>query len=107
MVEDALQQLLGGRGLVVFRAHDRNAKRAAAQWILKALNETLPDGLTPVMVEGQLGRDRLLKDSGAFVTRRSSERFTRAQLERIAADTPERLSPNVLLRPVIRARMHW
>ena len=102
---EALQQLLGGRGLAVFRAHDRNAKRAAAPWILKALNETLPDGLTPVMVEGQLGRDRLLTDNGIFVTRRSSERFTRAQLEGIAAETPERLSPNVLLRPVIEAAL--
>ena len=102
---EALQQLLGGRGLAVFRAHDRNAKRAAAPWILKALTERLPDGLTPVMVEGQLGRDRLLEDNGAFVTRRSSERFTRGQLESIAAETPERLSPNVLLRPVIEAAL--
>jgi uncharacterized protein YllA (UPF0747 family) len=102
---EALQQLLGGRGLAVFRAHDRNAKRAATPWILKALNERLPDGLTPVMVEGRLGRDRLLEDNGAFVTRRSSERFTRAQLEGIAAETPERLSPNVLLRPVIEAAL--
>ena len=102
---EALRQLLGGRGLAVFRAHDRHAKRAAAPWLLKALNETLPDGLTPVMVEGQLGRDRLSKDDGIFVTRRGGERFTRAQLESIAAETPERLSPNVLLRPVIEAAL--
>jgi uncharacterized protein YllA (UPF0747 family) len=102
---EALQQLLGGRGLAVFRAHDRRAKRAAAPWILKALDVTLPDGLTPVMVEGQLGRDRVRKDSTEFVLRRSGERLTRAQLDKIAADTPERLSPNVLLRPVIEAAL--
>src|SRR6267143_588791 len=102
---EALQQLLGGRGLAVFRAHARNAKRAAAPWILKALNETLPDGLTPVMVEGRLGRDRVRKDGNAFVLRRSGERLTRAELETIAAETPERLSPNVLLRPVIEAAL--
>ncbi len=102
---EALHQLLGSRGLAVFRAHDRSSKRAGAPWILGALDATLPDGLTPVMVEGQLGRDRLLKDNGVFVTRRSSERFTRAQLEHIAAETPERLSPNVLLRPVIEAAL--
>jgi len=101
----ALQQLLGGRGLAVFRAHDRSAKRAAAPWILRALGETLADGLTPVMVEGRLGRDRLRRDGSDYVTRRSGERFTRAQLEQIAADTPERLSPNVLLRPVIEAAL--
>ena len=104
---EALQQLLGGRGggLAVFRAYDRNAKRAAAPWLLRGLDVTLDDGLTPVLIEGALGRDRLRKDGSRFVTRRSSERFTRAQLEDIAAATPERLSPNVLLRPVIEAAL--
>jgi len=102
---EALHQMLAGRGLAVFRAHDRNAKRAAATWILKALEETLPDGLTPVMVEGRLGRDRVRKDGNAFVLRRSGERFTRSELEQIAAETPEKLSPNVLLRPVIEAAL--
>ena len=102
---EALHQLLAGRGLAVFRAHDRNAKRAAAPWILKALDETLPDGLTPVMVEGRLGRDRVRKDGNAFVLRRSGERLTRSELEKIAAETPEKLSPNVLLRPVIEAAL--
>jgi uncharacterized protein YllA (UPF0747 family) len=102
---EALNQLLAGRGLAVFRAHDRNAKRAAAPWILKALDETLPDGLTPVMVEGRLGRDRVRKDGNAFMLRRSGERLTRSELETIAAETPEKLSPNVLLRPVIEAAL--
>ncbi len=104
---NALQQLLGGRGsgLAVFRAHDQSAKRAAAPWLLRALGETLADGLTPVMVEGRLGRDRLRREGSDYVTRRSGERFTRAQLEQIAAETPERLSPNVLLRPVIEAAL--
>jgi bacillithiol synthase len=57
------------------------------------------------MVEGPLGRDRVRKDGNAFVLRRSGERLTRSQLESIAADTPERLSPNVLLRPVIEAAL--
>ena len=104
---DALHRLLGarGEGLAVFRAHDRAAKRAAAPWLLRALDETLADGLTPVLVEGRLGRDRLRPEGGDFVTRRSNERFSRAQLEQIAAETPERLSPNVLLRPVIEAAL--
>jgi uncharacterized protein YllA (UPF0747 family) len=101
----ALDYLLEKRGLAIFRAHDRNAKRAAAPWILKALDETLDDGLTPVLVEGRLGRDRLRQEGSDFVTRRSAERFSRAQLEQIAAETPERLSPNVLLRPVIEAAL--
>ena len=102
----ALHALLGGRGLVVFRAYASEAKRAAVPWILKGLGITLPDQYTPVLVEAGQGRDRLRPDgAGAFVTRRSGERFTRADLERIAAEAPERLSPNVLLRPVIEAAL--
>jgi uncharacterized protein YllA (UPF0747 family) len=96
---------VGPRGIAVFRAHDPAAKRAAAPWLLRALDVTLPDGLSPVLVEGSAGRDRLRGDGDAPVARRSGERFTRAALERIAAETPERLSPNVLLRPVIEAAL--
>lgn len=102
---DALNRMLGKRGIAVFRAHDTQAKRAAAPWILRGLDDTLPDGWTPVMVEGQTGRDRLRADGTAFVTRRSGERFTRADLERLAAEAPERLSPNVLLRPAVEAAL--
>lgn len=61
------------------------------------------DGATLVMLEGAAGRDRLLPDDGAFVTRRSRERWTLADLDRIAVEEPTRLSPNVLLRPVVEA----
>jgi uncharacterized protein YllA (UPF0747 family) len=47
----------------------------------------------------------LRKDGHEFVLRRSGERLTRGQVEQIAAETPERLSPNVLLRPVIEAAL--
>jgi uncharacterized protein YllA (UPF0747 family) len=102
---EALSRLLGAHGIAVFRAHDPAAKRAAAPWLLRALDVTLADGLSPVLVEGRAGRDRLRADGNAFVTRRSGERFTRAALERIAAESPERLSPNVLLRPVVEAAL--
>jgi bacillithiol synthase len=101
----ALHELLGPRGLVVLRVHDRSAKRAAAPWVLKGLEITLPDGYTPVFVEAREGRDRLERQGDAFVTRRSGERFTRAELERIANDAPDRLSPNVLLRPAVEAAL--
>jgi bacillithiol synthase len=101
----AIHRLLGPRGLAVFKAYDAPAKRAAAPYVLRALGTTLEDGLTPVLVEGRAGRDRLRADGAAFVTRRSGERFTRADLERIAASEPERLSPNVLLRPAVEAAL--
>jgi bacillithiol synthase len=58
-----------------------------------------------VMLEGPLGRDRLVVSEGGFTTRRGRERFDLAELQRIAAAEPERLSPNVLLRPVIESAL--
>jgi uncharacterized protein YllA (UPF0747 family) len=102
----ALVALLGPRGLAVFLPYHPAAKRAAAPWVLKALSVTLPDGLTPVLVEASAGRDRLRSDGHRFVTRRSGEHFTGTELaERVAAAAPERLSPNVLLRPVVEAAL--
>jgi uncharacterized protein YllA (UPF0747 family) len=101
----ALQALLGERGLAVVRPYVESAKREMAAWLLRGLDSTLADGLTPVLVEASLGRDRLRRDGDGFVTRRSGERFSRADLERIGRDAPERLSPNVLLRPVVEAAL--
>jgi uncharacterized protein YllA (UPF0747 family) len=76
-----------------------------APWLLRGLDLTLDDGLTPVLLEASLGRDRLRRDGDHFLTRRSGERFSRADLEKVAGETPERLSPNVLLRPVVEAAL--
>lgn len=102
---DALHALLAARGIAVFRAHHAAAKRAAAPWLLRALDVTLPDGFTPVLVEGAQGRDRLRQDGAAFVSRRSDERFTRDALTELATREPARLSPNVLLRPAVEAAL--
>lgn len=101
----ALQALLGERGLAVVRPYTASVKRAMVPWLLRGLDATLADGLSPVLVEASLGRDRLRPDGTAFVTRRSGERFSRADLEQVARDAPERLSPNVLLRPVVEAAL--
>ena len=93
------------RELAVFQAHHPAAKRVIAPLALRALDVTLDDGHLPVLVEGAGGRDRLRAENGGYVTRRSGERFSRADLERIAADQPERLSANVLLRPAVEAAL--
>jgi len=71
---EALNRLLGARGIAVFRAHDRAAKRAAAPWLLRALDVTLPDGLSPVLVEGSAGRDRLRSGGGRRRLRHPAQR---------------------------------
>ncbi|HEY6223413.1 MAG TPA: bacillithiol biosynthesis BshC, partial [Gemmatimonadales bacterium] len=101
----AVQALLGPLGLVVVRPYAASMKGAMAPLLMRAVGATLDDGLSPVLIEAGQGRDRLRPDGDGFVTRRSGERFTRAELERIAAEAPERLSPNVLLRPVIEAAL--
>jgi uncharacterized protein YllA (UPF0747 family) len=56
-------------------------------------------------VEAALGRDRLVRTDGGFVTRRGHERFELADLERLVQEEPQRLSPNVLLRPVVESAL--
>lgn len=63
------------------------------------------DGASLVMLEASQGRDRLIRDGEGFVTRRSRERFDLPALGRIAAESPTRLSPNVLLRPVVESAL--
>jgi uncharacterized protein YllA (UPF0747 family) len=63
------------------------------------------EGATLVMLEGVQGRDRLVLSDGEFVTRRGREAFSLDDLQQLAAAEPERLSPNVLLRPVIESAL--
>jgi bacillithiol synthase len=125
----ALAELLAPAGIVCLESTHPAAKRAASGYLIRALGlarelnrdleqraeELRTAGIDPgvsvdevatlVMVEGVLGRDRLLLDEGGFTTRRSREHFTLEGLGRIAAAEPERLSPNVLLRPVIESAL--
>ena len=125
----AMAELLAPRGILLFDSTHRAAKRAAAPHLVRALRQaaaldddldrwaeargvtartsgiTVGDGAALVMVEASLGRDRLIRDGDAFVTRRSRERFDIASIERLAAGDPARLSPNVLLRPAVESAL--
>ena len=61
------------------------------------------DGATLVFLDGAQGRDRLMRAGDGFRTRRGGETYSAADLAAIAAAEPERLSPNVLLRPVVES----
>lgn len=106
-----MAELLAGAGVVVYRAHAASAKAVVGPLLVRALElgvHRLPDpGPVPtppdatfVMVDAELGRDRLVEDDGAFHARRSGERWTLEEIEALSHEAPERLSPNVLLRPV-------
>lgn len=123
----ALAELLAPYGLLCFDSTHRDAKRAAARHVIRALGLAkdldrdlvqrarelaaagldpgvpVGDGATLVMLESSQGRDRLVPSGEGFATRRSGERFSLADLQTIAANEPERLSGNVLLRPVLES----
>ncbi len=77
------------------------AARLAAQGADPAV--AVGDGATLVFLEGREGRDRLVRVDNGFRTRRGGESYSMAELSAIAASEPERLSPNVLLRPVVES----
>src|SRR5258705_341392 len=123
----ALAELLGPLGILAFDSTHPAAKRAAAPHLVNALRQareldtdldrwaearggtpgapgtTVRTRAPPVRAPASLGRDRLVQDGAAFMTRRSHERFDLAAIERIAAEEPTRLSPNVLLRPAVES----
>lgn len=78
-----------------------------AQLVAQGIDSGVPlaEGASLVMVEGVAGRDRLVHGDGGFVSRRGQERFPMPALASIASDHPERLSANVLLRPVVESSL--
>jgi bacillithiol biosynthesis cysteine-adding enzyme BshC len=125
----ALAELLAPSGIVCLESTHPAVKRAEARHLIRALglareldrdlqdrSEELHtagmdpgvpvgDGATLVMLEGSQGRDRLVLAGSGFEARRGKEKFDLESLQRIAAEEPERLSPNVLLRPVIESAL--
>jgi bacillithiol biosynthesis cysteine-adding enzyme BshC len=125
----ALAELLAPLGIVCFDSTHPAAKRAAAPHLLRALDlapeldrrlasraeqmaaegldagVAVGEGATLVMLESSTGRDRLVIAERGFTTRRGGERFELADLTRIAEEGPARLSPNVLLRPVVESAL--
>jgi bacillithiol synthase len=125
----AMAELIAPSGVVCFDSTHPAAKRAAAPHLERALERateidreldrwaeelgataktsgvSVGDGAALVMLESKLGRDRLVSDGTGFVTRRSRERFDLVTLRAIAREEPTRLSPNVLLRPVVESAL--
>jgi len=120
----AMAELLAPLGVACFDSTHAAVKVASAPLLLRALREAagldreladraalLPadpgvpvgDGAALVFLEDAQGRDRLVVDGEGYRTRRSRRYLTLAELEAIARDHPDRLSGNVLLRPVVES----
>ena len=124
-----LAEWLAPLGVAVFDPTHAAAKRAQAPLLLEALRQTGPivhqlenrhrelvasgvepgvpvtEGASLVMIEAAAGRDRLVQAAGGFESRRSRESFPLDALEELARTQPERLSANVLLRPVVESAL--
>ncbi len=125
----AIAELVAPFGVVCLDSTSHAAKRAGAPTLVAALRagaeleralagrkqeieaaggdpgiETA-DGATLVMLDGPGGRDRLIRDGERFVTRRTRLAHSLDELEQIAEREPERLSANVLLRPVVESAL--
>jgi len=125
----ALAELLAPFGILCLDSTHSAAKRAAAPYMLRALEEApaldaalarrsaeltaegrdpgvaVGDEASLVFLDGPLGRDRLIASGKHFLTRRGKERFDLPELARIAGAEPTRLSGNVLLRPVLESAL--
>ena len=125
--EELLHALLGPAEVFTAAAHHPALKRRALPMLLKELAESaareeavhrhdeairragfelqvpqLP-GATNVFVEREERRERVFRDGGAYRLRGSERRITAREIETIGEDDPSRLSPNVLLRPVVES----
>lgn len=123
----AIAELLEPFGIPCLDATHPSVKQAMAPFLVEALTRSaeldraleeqaeallreghpvpvpVGQGASLVFLEGAGGRDRLVLDDGGLSLRRSGERFALAELEALATMDPERLSPNVLLRPVLES----
>lgn len=124
-----LAELLAPLGVLVLDSTHPAFKRAAAPLLVRAIRErealstairNRHDGLqqdgrdpgiahdadaTLVMLDGPDGRDRLVQAGQGFRLRRAGLSVSLTEIDRIAADEPERLSANVLLRPVLESQL--
>lgn len=83
------------------RLKERTQRLADAGYVPQV---QLQERTTNLFVEGDAGRDRVLWDGDTAVLRRSGQRFSGAELKRLIDESSERVSPGVLLRPLVEAR---
>lgn len=123
----AMAELLAPLGVLCLDGSHRAVKVAAGPVVLRALEHAaaieavlvaraaaltadhraapvlVGDGASLVFLEGPDGRDRLVMAGSGFITRKGKAAHSLEDLRRIAEAEPERLSANVLLRPIVES----
>ncbi|MBN1569932.1 MAG: bacillithiol biosynthesis cysteine-adding enzyme BshC [Acidobacteria bacterium] len=121
-----LSQLFRGSGLILFDPHDPGAKKLVRDVIRKSLRESEPlraallernrdletagfhsqvsilDSATLLFLFANGERYALESRDSGFALKNSNRIFSLDELLTVAEKTPERFSPNVLLRPIIQ-----
>ena len=125
--QGVMERLLEPYGVLFVQAHDPVLKALSADLLAASVTESstvervlseradaleaagfpvqvpiLPDGVN-LFVEGPAGRERLYRDGDGFHLRHSELPLTREEVLARIRDTPDTVSPNVLLRPVVEA----
>ncbi|HET7603553.1 MAG TPA: bacillithiol biosynthesis cysteine-adding enzyme BshC [Gemmatimonadales bacterium] len=124
-----LAELLAPLGVLILDSTAAPFKRAGAPLLLRAIRQheelsrrlgTRTEELraaghdpgiehdptaTLVMLDGPNGRDRIVTDGSGYRLRRAGTSMSLGDLERIAEREPQRLSANVLLRPVVESEL--
>lgn len=124
-----LAELLAPHGVLVLDSTAEPFKRAGAPLLIRAVREHAKlsrqiqertaelqragrdpgiehdPAATLVMLDGPDGRDRIVSDGPRYRLRRAGQSLSLLDLERIAEREPQRLSANVLLRPVLESEL--
>ncbi len=62
-------------------------------------------GAVNVSYEDESGRERLVREDGSFLLRRTKRHLQATEVQALLDSEPERFSPNVLLRPVVESAL--
>lgn len=124
-----LAELLAPLGVLVLDSSAEPFKRAGAPLLIRAVREHAKlsrelaeragqlqnagrnpgvehdPAATLVMLDGPDGRDRIVSDGSGYRLRRAGQSLSLRDLERVAEEEPQRLSANVLLRPVLESEL--
>ncbi len=87
--------------------HEAALERQSARLVAAGYHAqvSVGGGAVNVSYEDETGRERLVREDGRFLLRRTKRRLAEAEVEALLESEPERFSANVLLRPVVESAL--